>query len=101
MKSFVLIVAVIGCAFSLPVHQNPDADQNLAEEGGVINLGDMILDPEQNETLFKRVNIKHRNGATNPSRLWPDKTVYFRFPTDMCKLSSITIEYMNFERKSS
>lgn len=98
MKSFIPIVALIGCALALPIQDDVESPISPPIQGNVespapANLihGDMLLYDDQQKALFTKRNKQHRNGSRNPARRWPNATVCFRFTEDVGELFSIKV----------
>lgn len=97
MKSYILIVTLIGFAISFPVEDAIDdqpgdqAEDAIDDQSEPVDFteGDMILTPEQKQKLFNPP--KSRNGITNVSQRWPNNIVYYQFTSSIRKFSLVTV----------
>lgn len=105
MKSyFSIVVLLVGFAFALPIEEankNPienPAQQAVDIEGYKITEGDILLDEQQHDDLYKKINKKHRNGVTNPAKLWSKGIVYYKLDEEIRKFVKRT-NYMKLNSK--
>lgn len=76
MKTYLLLIALIGCGLSFPLQD----DQNPS-----IHEGDMILTKEQVNDLYNPSKL--RNGMRKLLKMWPKGLVYYKFSSSICKLN--------------